>query len=861
MAPPDKDAKTRRSVFRPEVTALPAGLPAGGLVTCFAQTEKRLHMKHFGTDLIRDLKLYQSEGSRRFCHMAHTILCPLEGEIHVLAAGRDGSAGRTDSAIYEETFEAQGVLLIPCGRKVELVCQRPSSYLVLQLSPVFLMEAFSKDLLLSETITSAQYPELAQILPDLFQLVPLFRESPVQSRLEINRLLFSFLGSLDRILSARGNPAGSADPSLQIRQEAVDSYIAANIETQISLQETARACGLTPQYLSSFFQKSMNCTFMEYINRIKARKAHDWFLQSDLPPEEVCDIVGFKTYSAFCKSMEACYSKSWDALRMEASDSFCSLPEGDLLPNALPMMPRNASGGAADMPVSPEPVYQISNETIRARTRPDRILPGSWRTILNVGSADSIFFEPFLRKLNEFQQLVSFRYCRMYGLFQLVTVYVSGNKTYYGFELVFQNLDSIIKAGLIPFFDFGYRPFPGHRNPLSTFVFNSDPIDIYYEKLLAVLPEFLRAACNRYGREAVGQWGLEFHFSYQNSQNYTFWQFLTMFRKMEAASRAILPDVRIGGFGFDAALPEDTLQGMLEQVQSTGCRMDFISIHVNGLLLPDVSGSGRFRFTTDDAEPGRRVLAASGLIRGFFPDLPLYITEFGFAHFLQNALNDSLFQASFILRFIIENAGMVDGIGYHMMDDLGDYERPADHELYGGAGLYSTHGLRKPSYYAYSFLSRLGNSVLSVGRHHILTARSRFNYQLIAFHYRHIPDTMEQVPDSGRIRAFEKECSENGDRLHLHFQVSGAAPGAYMIKMIRMNPKVGSLHKIWLNHAASLNSLDEPDYAFFREHALPEASASPCQVDASGELVLDIMLAPLEVVLLLIDRHLGTGSI
>jgi hypothetical protein len=78
-----------------------------------------------------------------------------------------------------------------------------------------------------------------------------------------------------------------------------------------------------------------------------------------------------------------------------------------------------------------------------------------------------------------------------------------------------------------------------------------------------------------------------------------------------------------------------------------------------------------------------------------------------------------------------------------------------------------------------------------------------------------------------------------------------------MIKMIRMNPKVGSLHKIWLNHAASLNSLDEPDYAFFREHALPEASASPCQVDPSGELVLDIMLTPLEVVLLLIDRHLG----
>ena len=50
----------------------------------------------------------------------------------------------------------------------------------------------------------------------------------------------------------------------------------------------------------------------------------------------------------------------------------------------------------------------------------------------------------------------------MYGLLQLITVYVSGGRTLYGFELVFQELDSITGEGLIPFLDVGYRDFPGH---------------------------------------------------------------------------------------------------------------------------------------------------------------------------------------------------------------------------------------------------------------------------------------------------------------------------------------------------------------------------------------------------------------
>ena len=798
-------------------------------------------MKHFGTDIIRSLDLYQSAGERSFCHSSHTILCPLTGTAQI-------SAGNT-----QYTFDGQGVLLIPCGRLVTLSGSENCEYLVLRLSPVFLMEAFSRDRLLSEIISSSDVPALAEILPDLLSLVPMYQESKDRNRLEINRLLFTILGSIDHMLESTASAAENPDSALVSRQQSVDAYITANIEKQISLQETAATCGLTPQYLSSFFQKSMNCTFMEYINRIKAEKACEWLLCSDLSPEEVCDIAGFKTFSAFRKSIEARYGCSWEELQEKNAISFLDLPEEDIVRNPSSML-YTAVQPVEEKHSLSEPVLHIRKEVVEAETRSDVGTSDAWKAILNIGSAGSLFFDPFLKVLHEFNGAISFRYCRMYSLLNLVTAYVSGTRTYYGFELVFQNLDFVISAGLIPFLDLGYRDVPGHRMPVSTFAFNADSIDLYYEKLVLILPEFLRAAVNRYGRSAVEQWVLEFHFSYQNNRNYTFWQFLSAFRKIEAAARKVLPDVCIGGLGFDAALHPGTLQSMLEQLQSLGCRLDFTSIHVNGLILPKNNGSGEYLYTTDENEIDRRVTDTTAIIRRYYSTQPLYITEFGFAHFLRSALNDSLFQASFILRFITVNTPKVDGIGYHMMDDLGEIDRPLDREFFGCAGLYSTHGLRKPSLYAFSFLSQLGNSVLSAGTHHILTARSRFSYQLVAFHYRHISGRLEQLHEEKDVLAFETWCAENGDRLQLHFRIRSAAPGQYLVKALRMGPGKGNLHRLWLYHSSILSTLDDSDYAFFRRYPTPEVTAEPCTVPASGEFVLDIMLAPLETVLLLIDR-------
>ena len=391
-------------------------------------------MKHFGTDIIRGIDLYQSEGARQFCFPSHTVLSLLRGEMRV----------RAGEKIF--SFAGSGIILIPSGRKTDLFCEQSAVFLLIRISPAFLMEAFTRDRLLTEVISSHELPELLTLVPDLAALVPLFLESAELNRLAVNRLLFTFLERLDHTLGADAPSPDHTVSALQSRQKTVDSYITANIEKQLSLQETAAACGLTPQYLSSFFHKSMNCTFMEYINRIKAEKAREWLLASDLSPEEVCDAAGFKTYSAFCKSIEARYGSSWQQLQKDHVPSFAGLPAEDIIRE--PAAPLCAVPQILPDEENPaEPLLRLQKENVETETKPDRVLPDSWRTILNIGSANAILFDPFQRQLNDLNRIVSFRYCRMYSLMQLVTVYVSADKTYYGFELLFQILDSITSAG------------------------------------------------------------------------------------------------------------------------------------------------------------------------------------------------------------------------------------------------------------------------------------------------------------------------------------------------------------------------------------------------------------------------------
>lgn len=62
-----------------------------------------------------------------------------------------------------------------------------------------------------------------------------------------------------------------------------------------TLNHTAKEFSYNPTYLSRIFHQTFSIHFTEYVNKLRVEKAIDFLSQSDMPVEEICISVGFKS--------------------------------------------------------------------------------------------------------------------------------------------------------------------------------------------------------------------------------------------------------------------------------------------------------------------------------------------------------------------------------------------------------------------------------------------------------------------------------------------------------------------------------------------------------------------------------------
>ncbi|MGG1634260.1 helix-turn-helix domain-containing protein [Paenibacillus sp. NRS-1760] len=75
--------------------------------------------------------------------------------------------------------------------------------------------------------------------------------------------------------------------------EKVTDYIAANYNLDISLDQCAQICNLTPQYLSKLFKRTMDISFIEYLTQVRVEKAKELLEATDLMVNEIAEQVGY----------------------------------------------------------------------------------------------------------------------------------------------------------------------------------------------------------------------------------------------------------------------------------------------------------------------------------------------------------------------------------------------------------------------------------------------------------------------------------------------------------------------------------------------------------------------------------------
>lgn len=310
---------------------------------------------------------------------------------------------------------------------------------------------------------------------------------------------------------------------------------------------------------------------------------------------------------------------------------------------------------------------------------------------------------------------------------------VSRNKTkLYNFHQVASIYDRLLEIGVKPFVELGFMP-----SALA-----SGKKTIFYYKGNVTLPKktdewqdfiraFVRFLLSRYGKEEVRSW----YFEVWNEPNLGCFfkgdmqDYYRLYAATVRALKSVDEHLQVGGPATTCSrhLPE-----FLAFCEKENVPVDFVTTHqyptdalghaLNRERLqqikklktqpPDTSMRSLLQPIFDnvnDFTPDLKgyMTRETKRARSEVGDLPLFYTEWSISSNCVAAIHDTPRAASFLVKTVLDNQGMIDGSSYWTFSDIFEELFFFPDPFCGGFGLLTIDGIRKPAFWAMKLLAAL----------------------------------------------------------------------------------------------------------------------------------------------------------
>lgn len=349
-----------------------------------------------------------------------------------------------------------------------------------------------------------------------------------------------------------------------------------------------------------------------------------------------------------------------------------------------------------------------------------------WQDCVGAGRVAEGLRDGWRRQLEECHREIGFKYIRMHGLLQdELGVYSEVNGVpRYNWQYIDDVYDFLLSIGMKPFVEFGFMPNALKSGSGKIFWWNANvtpPND--YAKWDALITALVKHWTQRYGESEVETW----RFEVWNEPNYPgFWHPPTnstprdaYFRLYEHTARdvkSVGTDYLVGG---PAGAGPVWTKELIELCQSNRIPIDFISYHAYGL---GGGPSGLDEYGNNKLYLSPNLHSVADIVNSQPPiieksprqGLPVHITEWSASYSPRDPVHDSYFSAAFILEQL-RRTESVSSMSYWTFTDIFEENGPAPRPFHGGFGLINYQGIRKPAFWAYDFLARLGRTELQNG--------------------------------------------------------------------------------------------------------------------------------------------------
>jgi xylan 1,4-beta-xylosidase len=365
--------------------------------------------------------------------------------------------------------------------------------------------------------------------------------------------------------------------------------------------------------------------------------------------------------------------------------------------------------------------------TIDARA-PAHPFPHFWDQMFGSGRAILALRANYLDDLKEVHDNIGMRYVRFHAIFHdEVGVYgedKNGNSVF-NFTYVDQIYDGLLAKGVRPFVEISFMPYELASKPaIHPFWYKQNvapPKD--YAKWDALIHAFAQHLVDRYGIDEVARW----YFEVWNEPNIDFWAgdpkqatYFELYDHTARALKGVSERLRAGGPATAAA---HWIPAFLEHVSNEHVPIDFVSTHgYADDTVQDLFGTG------EDIPMRDRVCRAVKMVHGQIaasaePALPLLWTEWNVPSYGPLDARDNWYVGPALAHDISSCDGQVRLMSWWTFDDVFEEGGVKKESFDGGFGLIAPERIRKPSFYDFSLLHKLGDERIDNSADDILVTR------------------------------------------------------------------------------------------------------------------------------------------
>lgn len=175
--------------------------------------------------------------------------------------------------------------------------------------------------------------------------------------------------------------------------------------------------------------------------------------------------------------------------------------------------------------------------------------------------------------------------------------------------------------------------------------------------------------------------------------------------------------------------------------------------------------------------------------------MELHYTEFNCSPSSRDLMYDSYHNATYILNTLRQSHENVTSMSYWTFTDIFEEAGPVIDALHGGFGLLNWHGIRKPTFYAYSFLNKLYTKELSNSdRSSWVTKDEKGNYAALIYDF-----TMPQYSNKDTNNSFFIKQQPDESKGKIKFQIDGIEKGNYILYLYKVGYMNGDVNSVYIN--------------------------------------------------------------